>query len=192
MLSKLSINRLSSMLKDGFICKTVSVKGTLSGLRLFLLTEIPIKMMKNAFNVTLKALFVLKIFKFLSLCFGHLDKRFDQKVKVVSKFMTWKPGKQTVVIHILPDISKSKANETTKFGQLITYNMRHIFLAKSYTRYGGETIPRAYWTYLWISSLLFYPFWFYIHLYPLVTCLIFRIKFEEKCFSRGILLTDQI
>ena len=32
----------------------------------FLATESPLKMMKNAFNFTLNALFVLKIFKFLS------------------------------------------------------------------------------------------------------------------------------
>ena len=40
-------------------------KGALSGLRQFLATEIPLKMMKSAFYLTLKALFVLKIFKFL-------------------------------------------------------------------------------------------------------------------------------
>ena len=32
------------------------------------------KMMKNALNFILKALFVLKIFKFLSLLFGHVEK----------------------------------------------------------------------------------------------------------------------
>ena len=42
------------------------VKGALSGLRQFLATESPLKMMKSAFYVTSKALFVLKIFKFLS------------------------------------------------------------------------------------------------------------------------------
>ena len=42
------------------------LKGALSGLRQFLATESPLKMMKNAFYFTLKALFVLKIFKFLS------------------------------------------------------------------------------------------------------------------------------
>ena len=42
------------------------VRGALSGLRQFLATESPLKMMKNAFNFNLKALFVLKIFKFLS------------------------------------------------------------------------------------------------------------------------------
>ena len=29
-----------------------------------------------------------------------------------------------------------------KFGQLIEYNMRNIFVVKSYTKYAGETIPR--------------------------------------------------
>ena len=40
-------------------------KGGLSGLRQFLVTESPLKMMKNAFRFTLKALFILKIFKLL-------------------------------------------------------------------------------------------------------------------------------
>ena len=37
--------------------------------------ESPIKMIKNAFYFVLKALFVLKIFKFLSLIFGHVEKK---------------------------------------------------------------------------------------------------------------------
>ena len=31
-----------------------------------------------------------------------------------------------------------------KFGQLIEYKMTNIFVEKPYTRYGGETIPRAF------------------------------------------------
>ena len=31
-----------------------------------------------------------------------------------------------------------------KFGQSIEYNVRHIFLEKSYTKCGGETIPRPF------------------------------------------------
>ena len=31
-----------------------------------------------------------------------------------------------------------------KFGQLIEYTMRNIFVKKSYTMYGGETIPRLF------------------------------------------------
>ena len=42
------------------------LKRELSSLRQFLATGGPLKMMKNAFYFTSKALFVLKIFKFLS------------------------------------------------------------------------------------------------------------------------------
>ena len=38
------------------------------------LIEIPFKIMKNAFYFILKALLVLKIFKFLSRLFGHVGK----------------------------------------------------------------------------------------------------------------------
>ena len=48
------------------------IKGALSGLRQYFATERPLKMMKNAFYFTLKALFVPKIFKFLSSVFGHV------------------------------------------------------------------------------------------------------------------------
>ena len=43
------------------------LKDALSGLRQFLAIENPLKMMKNAFCFTSKALFVLKIFKFFLL-----------------------------------------------------------------------------------------------------------------------------
>ena len=33
---------------------------------------------------------------------------------------------------------------TMKFGQLIEYNMRNIFVEKSYTKCGGETVPRPF------------------------------------------------
>ena len=42
------------------------LKGALSGQRQFLANESALKMMKNVFYLTLKALFVLKIFRFLS------------------------------------------------------------------------------------------------------------------------------
>ena len=45
---------------------------------------------------------------------------------------------------MLPNISRSKGNWTIKFGQLVEYNMRNIFLENSYTKYGGETIPRPF------------------------------------------------
>ena len=43
-------------------------------LSLICLIESPLKMMKNVFYFMLKALFVLKIFKFLSGLFGHVGK----------------------------------------------------------------------------------------------------------------------
>ena len=47
-------------------------------------------------------------------------------------------------IDILPNISRSKDNQTMKFGQLIEYNMRNNFLEKSFTKRGGETISRPF------------------------------------------------
>ena len=58
--------------------------------------------------------------------------------------MTSQPVKQTIAIHILPYISRSKDNQTVKFGQLIEYNMRKTFPEKSYTKCGRETTPRAF------------------------------------------------
>ena len=42
------------------------IKGGLEGQRQFLATESALKVMKNVFYFTLKALFVIKIFEFLS------------------------------------------------------------------------------------------------------------------------------
>ena len=58
--------------------------------------------------------------------------------------MTSQPGQQTIVINILPNISRSKGNQKMKFAQLIEYNMRNILLEKSYTKCGGETSPRPF------------------------------------------------
>ena len=41
-------------------------------------------------------------------------------------------------------ISGEKGNQTMKFGQLMEYNMRNIFLQKSYTKCGEETSPRPF------------------------------------------------
>ena len=56
--------------------------------------------------------------------------------------MMSQPGKQTIAPHILPNIARSKGNETIKFRQLIECNIRNIFLEKSYATFGGETSPR--------------------------------------------------
>ena len=58
--------------------------------------------------------------------------------------MTSQPGQQTIAIHISTNISRSKCNQAMKSGQLIEYNLTKIFLEKSYTKRGGETIPRSF------------------------------------------------
>ena len=45
-------------------------------------------------------------------------------------------AKQNISVDILTNISRSKGNQTFKFGQITEYNMRNIFLE--------ETIPRPF------------------------------------------------
>ena len=40
------------------------------------------------------------------------------------------PGHQTIAIQTLPNISRSKVNQTMKFDQAIEYNKRNIFKKK--------------------------------------------------------------
>ena len=90
--------------------------------------ESPLKMMKNAFYLMLKAIFVLDIFKFLFWYFGYVEEWLDKKVKVNLK-------NYDVIDWIINNykISRSTANQTIKFGQLIEFNLKYIFLEKSYT-----------------------------------------------------------
>ena len=62
--------------------------------------------------------------------------------------MTSQPGLQTIAIHILPNISQSKGNQTMKFGQLIEYNKRNIFFQKLCRKWGRETSSRTLFIFL--------------------------------------------
>ena len=87
--------------------------------------------------------------RYLSFCllkfwiFGRVAKRLD-KIWLISNIMTSQSGQQTIVIHILFNISRSKGNHRMKFGQLIECNMRDIFLEKSYTKCEAETSPKPF------------------------------------------------
>ena len=61
-----------------------------------------------------------------------------RKIRLISRFITSQPGKEILVIHIFPYISKSKDNQIVTFVQLIEYNMRMIFLEKSYPKCGAK------------------------------------------------------
>ena len=57
--------------------------------------------------------------------------------------MTSQLGLLTIAIHIFPNISQSKDNQTMKFAQLIEYNNRNIFLQKLYRKWDKETSSRS-------------------------------------------------
>ena len=63
-------------------------------------------------------------------------------IRLISKFMASKPGKHPIAMHVLTNISRRKYDQTMKFGHLIEYNMRNIFLEKLYRKCGGEAISR--------------------------------------------------
>ena len=48
--------------------------------------------------------------------------------------MTSQPGKQTIAIHILPYISRSKDNQIMKLDKLTEYNTRNIFFLENHTQ----------------------------------------------------------
>ena len=56
-------------------------------------------------------------------------------------------------MHVLFNVSRGKGNQAMKFGKLIEYNKRNIFLEKSYTNCGGENIPGAFQFYQNILKL---------------------------------------
>ena len=52
--------------------------------------------------------------------------------------MTSQTGQQIFTIRILSSISRGKSNQIIKFGHLIEYIIRNIFLEKSASKCGGE------------------------------------------------------
>ena len=54
-----------------------------------------------------------------------------RKIRLTSKLLTSQAGLQTVTMHMLPNISQSKGNQTMKFGQLIDIT-KEIFSFKNY------------------------------------------------------------
>ena len=56
--------------------------------------------------------------------------------------MTSQPSYQAIVTQIFHNTFRSKSNQTMAFGQLTDYNMTNIFLEKSYSKCGEETISR--------------------------------------------------
>ena len=64
--------------------------------------------------------------------YGYAGKQLDKKAKVNFKSQI---GKQIIITQVLPKISRSKGNQTMKFGQLSERSMRNIFPEKSYAKF---------------------------------------------------------
>ena len=74
-------------------------------------------------------------------------------------------GQQSIAIHILLNISRSKDNQIMTLGQLIEYNISKIF-EKSDTKSVEKLFPDPFvknwnWAYLWFNSLKLYTVCFY-------------------------------
>ena len=106
------------------------------------------------FYFMLKALFVLEIFKFLSWIFGYVEKQLDKKIVVHFKTYDATDWAANNYYTHISQISRSKNNHTTRFGQLIEYKMRNIFLEKSYTKCVGKASPRSFYRKLKLSISL--------------------------------------
>ena len=118
----------------------------------FLASESPLKMMKNAFYFNVQALFVLKIFKFLSWLFSHAGNSLCRKKRLISKLMASQSGKHTITIHITPDISKSKGNQAMKFDKHFSWKIIH---KRSYSQ---PFLKHQNWAYLCIIVWIFIQF----------------------------------
>ena len=105
--------------------------------------------MKNTFYFILKDLFVLNNVSVFLRTFRLCRKNgLIRKIRLTSKFMMSRPGLQTILIHISLNISQSRGNQTMKFGQLIEYNKRNIFLQKLWGKWGRETSFRPLFYFL--------------------------------------------
>ena len=130
-------------------CSATWLKCPISYLRQFRAIESPLKMMKNALDFMLKALFVLEISKFSSWIFGYVKKRLSgQKLLVNYKIYdvkNWVTNNRNT--HNI-NISRSKGTQAMKFGQLINYSVRNILLQKPRRNWGRETSSRHLFVFL--------------------------------------------
>ena len=125
-------------------------------------------MTKYAFCFTLKALFALKILFIFLWLFCHVEEQLGQKDNFNFKIYdvaTW--GTNNCNTRIVQYLKKKRQlnNEIWPVNkQNITWGT--FFYEKSFTNYGGETIPWPFrksqiWVYFWINSANLYTVCFY-------------------------------
>ena len=118
-------------------------KGALSGVRQFLATGSPLKLVKMLFISPQKLFLFSRCSNFCFDFFIMQKNGLIKKITLNSSFMASNPGSQAIKIHILPNIVRNKGNQTMKFGQSIEYST-NIFLQKSCTEFVGTTSPRLF------------------------------------------------
>ena len=93
----------------------------------------------------LKASFVFNYLNVFPDFFYNVGNRFDKKAKVNFKIYDiadWEPNNYNTYS---PIFLRSKGKRTMKFDQSVKFNIRNIFLEKSYTKCGGEASPRPFY-----------------------------------------------
>ena len=128
-----------------FWSKRCSIKFYLLKQLKLLATESLLKMMRNIFYFTLKALFVLKVFKFLSWHFWLCKKRLGKKATVNFKIYdvtNWETNDYNTLN--AQYLKKFNGNKTMYFCQFVVYIMEIIFLKISSRKCGGETSPSRF------------------------------------------------
>ena len=94
--------------------------------------------------------FTVKFFRYLNFCpehFGYVEKWLDKKAKInfkIYNITNWETNNTIIRYTFRLIFSRSKGNQAMEFGQLTEYDIKNIFLEKSYTKYGGETSPRPF------------------------------------------------
>ena len=122
--------------------KESRVKDALSGLKQFLANESPLKMIKNAYYFTLKALFVLEIFTFLSSLFGHVKNALIRKTKII-----WTKSQNKNLI-ILRTKRAFKIDIFHHFKGLALKQIKQFFLEGEIQNdiwYLSNTLPKWWW-----------------------------------------------
>ena len=65
--------------------------------------------------------------------------------------MMSQPRKQTIAIYVLPDTSRSKGNQTMKFGQLMTWHEKYFSWKSDSQNVVGKFFPDPFLSKLSIS-----------------------------------------
>ena len=92
------------------------------------------KRFKDYYYFTSKSIFSLFSFvESLPLIFWIMEENgLIKKLRLIPKYLASSTGKEIIPIHILFNITRSKDNQKMKFGQLVKYNVRKVFMQKSY------------------------------------------------------------